>query len=185
MVERPVNTIVEDMGKDGPFRYAVRERSGVRYVKGGNPMPHNGHVIGNIIDGKFVPVKEKNAQKGADSLSYGSSKLIKNLSVDILSDILTVYRAYDVQRIQVIAVLRIIKPGIRLMKMAGRYSTTFLSLWWPSLALSGDTIFSLFQKVGMDGAKRKDFYIRRMKEVSSGHHIVIDGTLKQGHKHSQ
>ena len=28
-VERPVNTIVEDRGKDGPFRYAVRERNGV------------------------------------------------------------------------------------------------------------------------------------------------------------
>ena len=41
MVERPVNTIVEDRGKDGPFRYAVRERNGVRYVKGGNPMPRS------------------------------------------------------------------------------------------------------------------------------------------------
>ena len=116
------------MGKDGPFRYAVRERSGVRYVKGGNPMPHNGHVIGNIIDGKFVPVKEKNAQKGADSLSYGSSRLIKDLSADILDDLLAVYRADDAQRILVIAALRIIKPEIRLMNMAGRYSTSFLSL---------------------------------------------------------
>lgn len=45
-VERPVNTIVEDRGKDGPFRCAVRERSGVRYAKYGNPIPRNGHVIG-------------------------------------------------------------------------------------------------------------------------------------------
>ena len=179
MVERPVNTIVEDRGKDGPFRYAVRERNGVRYVKGGNPMPRNGHVIGHIIDGRFVPVKEKTAPKGADSLSYGSSRLIKELSSDILSDLLAVYRADDALRILVIAALRIIKPEIRLMKMSGRYSTTFLSLWWPGLALSGNTISSLFQKVGMDGAKRRDFYIRRMDAVASDHHIVIDGTLKQ------
>lgn len=178
-VERPVNTIVEDRGKDGPFRYAVRERSGVRYVRGGNPMPRNGHVIGHIIDGRFVPVKERTAQKGADSLSYGSSRLIRDLSADILSDLLSVYRADDAQRILVIAALRIIKPEIRLMKMAGRYSTTFLSIWWPGLALSENTISSLFQKVGMDGAKRKDFYVRRMNETSSAHHIVIDGTLKQ------
>ena len=98
MVERPVNTIVEDRGKDGPFRYAVRERNGVRYVKGGNPMPRNGHVIGHIIDGRFVPVKEKTAHKGADSLSYGSSRLIKELSADILSDLLAVYRADDAPR---------------------------------------------------------------------------------------
>ena len=124
MVERPVNTIVEDRGKDGPFRYAVRERNGVRYVKGGSPMPRNGYIIG----GRFVPVKEKIAQKGAYRLSYGSSRLIKDLSADILDDLLAVYRADDAQRILVIAALRMIKPEIRLMKMAGRYSTTFLSL---------------------------------------------------------
>ena len=106
-VERPVNTIVEDRGKDGPFRYAVRERSGVRYVKGGNPMPRNGHVIGHIIDGKFVPVKEKTAHKGAGSLSYGSSRLIRDLSADILDDLLAVYRADDAERMLVIAALRI------------------------------------------------------------------------------
>ena len=31
----------------------------------------------------------------------------------------------------------------------------------------------------MDGAKRRDFYIRRMDAVASDHHIVIDSTLKQ------
>ena len=83
-------------------------------------MPRNGHVIGHIIDGRFVPVKEKTAHKGADSLSYGSSRLIKELSADILSDLLAVYRADDALRILVIAALRIIKPEIRLMKMSGR-----------------------------------------------------------------
>ena len=126
-----------------------------------------------------MPVKEKTTQRGADSLSYGSSKLIKELSADILDDLLAVYRADDAQRILVIAALRIIRPEIRLMKMAGRYSTTFLSLWWPGLALSENTVSSLFQKVGMDGTKRWDFYIRRMCAVASDHHIVIDGTLKQ------
>ena len=31
----------------------------------------------------------------------------------------------------------------------------------------------------MDGAMRRDFYIRRMDAVASDHHIVIDSTLKQ------
>ena len=31
-VPRPVNTVVIDNGKDGPTRYAVRERKGVQYV---------------------------------------------------------------------------------------------------------------------------------------------------------
>ena len=35
-VPRPTNTVVIDNGKDGPTRYAVRERNGVQYVSGGN-----------------------------------------------------------------------------------------------------------------------------------------------------
>ena len=31
-VERPSNTIIEDNGRDGPNRYAVRLRAGVKYV---------------------------------------------------------------------------------------------------------------------------------------------------------
>ncbi len=52
-VERPSNTIVEDNGRDGPNRYAVRLRAGVKYVPGGNPQPRNGKVIGHIVDGSM------------------------------------------------------------------------------------------------------------------------------------
>ena len=180
-VERPVNTIVEDRGKDGPFLYAVRERSGVRYVKGGNPMPRNGHVIGHIIGGRFVLVKEMTSQKGAASLSYCSSRLIRDLSADILDDLLAVYRADDAQRILVIAALRIIRPEIRLMKI--RWQGVIPPHSSPSGDLdlrSARTQSLLFiQKIGMDGAKRKDLYIRRMDAVSRDHHVVIDRTFKQ------
>ena len=54
-VARPVNTVVEDSGREGPNRYAVRERTGSKYVSGGNPQPHNGKVIGHIVDGVYVP----------------------------------------------------------------------------------------------------------------------------------
>ena len=48
-VPRPVNTIVQDNGKEGPNRYPVRERISVTYVSGGNPQPKNGKVIGHIV----------------------------------------------------------------------------------------------------------------------------------------
>ncbi len=47
-VPRPINTIVTDNGKEGPNRYAVRERNSIRYVSGRNPQPKNGKVIGHI-----------------------------------------------------------------------------------------------------------------------------------------
>ncbi len=36
-VERPKNTIVEDRGRDGPKRYAVRERGSIKCIPGRNP----------------------------------------------------------------------------------------------------------------------------------------------------
>lgn len=57
-VSRPVNTIVVDTGRSGLKRYAVRERSYVKYVSGGNPQPRNGRIIGHIIEDRYVPITE-------------------------------------------------------------------------------------------------------------------------------
>lgn len=83
-VPRPVNTVVDDNGGDGPKRYAVRQRGSSKYVPGGNPQPRNGKVIGHIIDYKFVPIPEKGP--GADEpdmLSYGASALVKSVTADL------------------------------------------------------------------------------------------------------
>ena len=68
-VARPTNTIVVDNGKDGPTRYAVRERKGVQYVSGGNPQPQNGRVIGHIVDGVYVPKQQPVSDAAPDMLS--------------------------------------------------------------------------------------------------------------------
>lgn len=84
-VPRPKNTIVDDSGREGPKRYAVRERSYTKYVAGGNPQPHNGKVIGHIIDMKYVPVGDVQAKADVapDMLSYGASALVKSVTQDI------------------------------------------------------------------------------------------------------
>ena len=71
-VKRPVNTIVDDSGRDGPKRYAVRERSGARYVQGGNPQPRNGKVVGHIIGHVYVPLEEKAAPIAPGGPGFGS-----------------------------------------------------------------------------------------------------------------
>ena len=89
-VERPKNTIVDDSGRDGVNRYSVRARSGVKYIKGGNPQPENGRVIGHIIGDRFVPITEKISDE-PDSLSYGLVAFAKSLSDDLFEDLLAVY----------------------------------------------------------------------------------------------
>ena len=111
-VNRPKNTIVEDRGRDGPKRYAVRERGIIKCIPGKNPQPHNGKVIGHIINGKFVPlVKSQNSESTGipDMLSYGSSALIKSVSEDLIEDLLKVYdpvKAYTIITITSLKVLR-------------------------------------------------------------------------------
>ena len=48
-VDRPVNTIVDDSGRDSLYRYSVRERAGAKCVPGRNPQPRNGKVVGHIV----------------------------------------------------------------------------------------------------------------------------------------
>lgn len=180
-VSRPVNTIVDDSGREGPKRYAVRQRSSVKYVSGGNPQPRNGKVIGHIIDYKFVPIVNEEAHKPdePDMLSYGSAALVKSVTNDLLHDLLSVYDPADAYAMMAIATLKVIKPSITANRMSTHYNRTFVCKHYPGAAMSKNSIGNLYQRIGMDGSKRKKFYQLRMNQVTADHHIAIDGTLKQ------
>lgn len=178
-VKRPVNTIVEDSGRDGPKRYAVRERSRAKYVQGGNPQPRNGKVIGHIIDHVYVPLENRMPPSEPDMLSYGSSAFVKSVTSDLFHDLLAVYPPGDAYSIMSMATLKVIKPSITAMRMATHYNRTFVCIHYPGAALSKNTICSLLQRIGQDGTKRKMFYQRRLTQVVKDHHIAMDGTLKQ------
>jgi hypothetical protein len=179
LVERPVNTIIDDNGRDGPLRYAVRERSRTKYVPGGNPQPSNGRVIGHIIGDKFVPKAEKTAANGPEMLSYGSAALVRSVTRDMFSDLLDIYPAQDAYTIMSIATLRVIRPSITAERMSTHYKRTFVCVNYPGTALSPNTICAFLQRLGQDASKRKQFYQKRLEMVVESHHIAIDGTLKQ------
>ena len=180
-VERPVNTVVDDSGRDGPKRYAVRERSSTKYVAGGNPQPRNGKVVGHIIDHKYVPITKSpvTATTMPDMLSYGSSALVRSVTRDLMDDLLAVYDPSDVFAIMSIATLRIIKPSITDNRMSTHYNRCFVCKDYPGAAVSKNSVNNLFQRIGMDGNSRRLFYQRRMLATTEDHHIAIDGTLKQ------
>ncbi|MDR0948093.1 MAG: transposase [Lachnospiraceae bacterium] len=178
-VQRPINTVVDDNGREGPKRYAVRERASTKYVPGGNPQPRNGKVIGHIIDLKFVPIQPPIAQNGSDILSYGSAALVKSVTQDITADLLRIYPAKDAYAIMAMATLKVIKPKITANRMSTHYRRTFVCKDYPGVSISPNSIGKLLSLIGQDGAKRKQFYQYRMEKVSAKHHIAIDGTLKK------
>ena len=176
-VPRPTNTIVVDNGGIGKKRYAVRARSGVRYVSGGNPQPVNGNVIGYIADGRFVPISDPSEYEPRE-LSYGSMALIRSVSGDILDDLLSVYGMDMGYQIMAVAALRVAIPHVTDKRLSTHYRRTFASVFYPDTAISKNSVCNLHQMVGMNGLKRKEFYAKRIDSVAETHHIAIDGTLK-------
>ena len=130
-VPRPANTVVVDNGKDGPNRYAVRERAGTKYIRDGNPQPKNGKVIGHIFDGAYIPLNGKTAASRPDMLSYGAAAFARSVSADILTDLLGVYPAKDACVVMAIATLRIIHPSITADRMGTHYRRTFVCQHYP------------------------------------------------------
>lgn len=177
-VTRPVNTIVEDSGSDGMYRYAVRSRNGARY-HGGNPMPRNGRVIGHIINGQYVPIVDKTAETGPDMLSYGSAALFHSVSGDLLQSLLEVYPAKDAYDIIAIACLKVIRPNITCNRMQTHYDRTFTRVFYPDCSLSKNKVCDLLQRIGQDGSKRRSYYNKCLSKVAVEHHVAIDGMLKQ------
>lgn len=178
-VARPTNTIVVDNGKDGPTRYAVRERKGVQYISGGNPQPQNGRVVGHIVDGVYVPKQQPVSDAAPDMLSYGSAVFVRSVSSDLLSELLQVYDVKDAYCIMAIAALRVIRPEITSNRLSTHYRRTFVSKYYPGIAISPNSVCNFYQKLGQAGQLRKAFYQLRASKVVAEHHIAIDGTLKQ------
>jgi len=178
-VPRPQNTIVQDMGSDGPKRYAVRSRREVRYVPGKNPQPVNGPVIGYIVNGTYVPIQPKTMNDGPDSLSFGGAALAHSVCEDIVSDLLSVYPVNDAYSIISIALLKVNRPRISGGRMSAAYQGSFISRYYPGAALSKNSVSSLYRRLGEDGKKRDAFFCLRIQSVSQDHHIAIDGMLKQ------
>lgn len=178
-VQRPKNTIVENTGRPGPKQYIVRERAGSRYIEHGNPQPHNGSVIGYILDGSFVPVQERCAQQGSDALSYGSSAFVRSVVSDIITDLFDVFDVKESYAIMSIATLRIIEPRIAIRRYSTHYKRTFVSIHYPGIGLSENTVTSLLERIGKDKSKRVAFFLKRIKSVCKNHHIAIDGSLIQ------
>ncbi len=179
--ERPRNTIVEDRGKDGPKRYAVRERSSIKYIPGKNPQPHNGKVIGHIINGKYVPLVKSQTQEDGDKpdmLSYGSSSLIKSVSDDLLENLLKVYDPVKAYKIMAIASLKVMHPAITAKRISAVYNMTFISVYYPRISFSQKSLGALYDEIGADIGKLNAFFKQRIKSASPEHHLAIDSILK-------
>ena len=177
-VPRPKNTIVQENRSQKGVIYSVRKRDGYTIDEKGNPCPINSCVIGHIVDGKYVPILEAE-EKNPEKLSFGAEYFIQSVAKDIYDDLLMTFDYKDAATILVTAMLRVIEPGIASNRLASEYSTSYLSAYYPGVALSKNHIGDLVEDIGKNSRRMSNFFKRRIERVEKEHHILIDGTLIQ------
>lgn len=156
-IPRPVNTVVVDNGKDSPLRYAVRARLRTKYVRGGNPQPRNGRVIGHITDGRFVPLQTGAGVQEKSLLSCGASALVNAVSEDVYARLCSLYTAAEAPAVMVLAALRVLSPAAAAGSLSRLYRHSWLSCFYPGAELDAAAVHTLLQKLGEDEEKRRRF----------------------------
>lgn len=173
-VPRPVNTIVIAYGKNKDH-YAVRQRIGCKYVDG-KRKPVNGPTIGHIIDGRFIPLPEKEPEKTAsapaDMKDWGNAVLCDRLFKDVMQELLASFSQEDAEKIYCIAVLRACHEGIRDCELKDAYESSFLSELYPGADLSEEGVRTFLKSLGRTSSCIASFMQKRASSAGD-HHLLI------------
>ncbi len=178
-VVRPKNTFVICYGKNKDH-YAVRQRLGCKYDNG-RRIPVNGPIIGHIVDEKYVPKEVKKisiSMSNIDLKDWANVTLCNQLFEDVKQELLDIYNRDDALKIYCIAILRVCNPGIKDNELKAAYEESFLSEYYPNVALSKNTVCTFQNNLGKSYSKIVEFMVNRTSKVDASHHLLIDGTLK-------
>ena len=177
-IPRPKNTVVIAYGRNKD-KYAVKQRIGCKSVNG-RKIPIDGPVIGHIIDGVYVEDVglPKMKVSECDHRRWADVKLCSDISQDILSDLREIYDGKEALRTYIIALLRTLEPDIKDYELSSEYEDTWLSIIYPDVGLSKNTVSEHINQLGRTYSKVTTFMRKRVQSVNMQHHIAIDGTLK-------
>ena len=147
-VPRPVNTVVTVYGKNKD-KYGVRKRIGCKRTNGRN-VPVTGPTIGHIIDGVYVPVggQEELSRSAPDLKDWAVVRLADREFRPVLDELSEFYNYKDSMKIYCISLLRVCYPGICDSALREAYEQSFLSEYYPGVALSKNTASTFLLDLG-------------------------------------
>lgn len=148
-------------------------------IKGHNPQPAYGEVIGYIYEGKFIPKGMKLRTDMPDCLSFGSAVFAYFVCEDLKQELFESLEIKTALTLLTIPLLRVLKPRAPNSQLNSLYERSWVSIFIPGMQLFGNTVSKLLNNLGKDAEKRRNFFARRLSKVSDFEHIAIDGTLKQ------
>ena len=174
-VERPANTEVVRI-KQG---FAVFEK--IDPTVEGSKKNHR-RKVGYIIDLQFVPIsgeQQKPDETRPYKVSFGAAALILMVSLPFLTTLVGVFPLHIALEIYIIACLKVMYPGITSQYMARSYYNSYLSVCFPGVGISRDTISKLLHDLGLSNKSREEYNKRRLESISLENFVIyIDGTLK-------
>lgn len=180
-VERPEKTIVYAYTDTlGNVRYGVKERT--YWKENGKQYQKDGPTIGYIVNGTFEKVPEKTIPPmsycESDIRTWGPYKLLDDLSQDIRQDLLQVYHRAEADRIYILAMLRAVEHELKDYEAKEAYENSFLSVMYPRVGMSKDTVGELLYQLGRTCSNITRFMMKRSAKVPENHLVAIDGMLK-------
>ena len=190
-VSRPTNTVVVDTKSNSPLRYIVRSRLKSVY-KDGRATPRNGPVIGYIYHGRFVAKDEaatasisisapsipheasaqtfgsstsKKSQSQSSKLSYGMTALAHKHSQDLYEMLLQCFPKKDCNTIMALALAKVERPNLPLVKLNACYKQSFSSIFYPNAKLTKKPLTDLIDFIGFDKGARDSFARLRVERA--------------------
>ena len=172
-VKIPPNTMIVPGGKYPKVRKIkpVKERK--------NKNTKYGEVVGYIIDGRYVTRKEKEIILPF-ATSFGATILMLSVGLPILFILLESFPLSIAYQIFVLACLKIEHPGLTANNASRYYKESFLSVCFPKVSISKNSITKLFNQVGLNLEGRQKYFEKILKEIKDKYYtLYIDGSHRQ------
>lgn len=179
-IDRPKNTIVQATKHDNIF--LVVQRVGCKYVNG-RRIPVNGHVIGHIIDGKYVE-KEKSEKSKINTrsihlLRFGNVSFVDKVGHSLFDSLCELFHKDDAINIYTLALLRASFGDVKDYQIEDKYEKSWASILFPTASMSKNSISKLLSNLGNSYDLIVNFMKRRILDViKDDTEILIDGMLK-------
>ena len=179
-VDRPSNTIIVDTGVESSHRFAVRKILSPE-ERGAHQNTKYGPIVGYIANGTYIPKDSTAISTLPPMLSFGGSVLLISVLDQFLIDSLaTAFGDIKIaQQIIVIAGLKVLHPGITQSALQKCYRNSYLSVAFPGVSLSKNTVSSLYNTIGLSSDCRAKFHKSKILQIGRDNVVIIDGTIVQ------
>ena len=102
-------------------------------IKGHNPQPAYGEVIGYIYEGKFIPKGMKLRTDMPDCLSFGSAVFAYFVCEDLKQELFESLEIKTALTLLTIPLLRVLKPRAPNSQLNSLYERSWVSIFIPGM----------------------------------------------------